>query len=90
MVRRNNLDNAERNNLKENKKRIQHEYAVGDLVLIVKKNYERRTSAKISAPTELEGPYKVLEIYKNGNVKIQRGKYTDVISMRRITPYTKR
>ena len=76
MVQCNNLNNAERNNLKENKKRILHKYAVGELVLIVKKNYKQCTSAKISALTELEGPYKILEIYKNGNVKIQRGKST--------------
>lgn len=91
MVKHSNIDNSEHNNLKENKTRIQHKYKVKDLVLNVKKSYERCMNAKIiSSSTELEGPYAIFQIHKNGNDKIQRGKYyTDVESMRRITPYTK-
>ncbi len=56
------------NNAKENKTRIQHEYKVGDLVLIVEKSYERAKKAKLSSPAE--GPYKILRVYTNGNVHI--------------------
>lgn len=76
------------NNAKENKTRIQHEYKVGDLVLIVEKSYERAKKAKLSSPTE--GPYEILRVYTNGNVRIRRGNYDEDISIRRLRPYYNR
>lgn len=78
---------AVQNNAKENKKRLEHEYKVGQLVLIVYKPYERRNNPKISPTTYASGPYRILEIYGNGNVKLQRDNYTDIINIRRLTPY---
>ena len=46
-----------RKNKKENTKQIPHEYKVKDRILIVKESYKRTTSAKFSAPTEVEGSY---------------------------------
>jgi hypothetical protein len=73
------------NNAKENKTRIEHEYKVGDMVLIVDKAYERAKKAKLSTPTE--GPYEILRVYANGNVRIRRGNYDEDISIRRLRPY---
>jgi hypothetical protein len=56
------------NNEKENKNCLIHQYNVGDLVVIVDKLYERDKKAKLSLPTE--GPYEVLRVYTNGNVRI--------------------
>ena len=81
---------ALQNNAKENRKRLEHEYKVGDKVLIVLKPYERRNNPKISAPTSTEGPHTILAVYANGNVKLQRGAYTEVMNIRRIMPYNSR
>ncbi len=74
-----------KNNSKENKKRLEHEYKVGDKVLILFKLYEQRN--KISPWTHLRGPFEIIEILANGNAKIQCGAYVDIISICRITPY---
>jgi hypothetical protein len=58
------------NNVKENKKHLDHTYKVNDLVLIPKKPYEMSKGAKISSPTYKEGPYRILEVLNNGSVKI--------------------
>jgi hypothetical protein len=75
------------NNKKENKNRLQHEYKVGDLVLIVEKPYERHKQPKLSSPTQ--GPYKITRVYDNGNVCIKRGNFYEDISIRRLCPYYK-
>ncbi len=72
---------------KENKKRLGHICKVDNLILIVKKPYELAKAGKISSPTYSEGPYRILKLYENGTVKIQRGSFTDILSIRRIMPY---
>jgi hypothetical protein len=57
-------------NEKENKTQLEHTYKVNDLVLILKKPYEMDKVAKISSPTYNEGPYRILEVFNNGTVKI--------------------
>ena len=79
---------AEKNNSKENKGRVQHEYKVGDLVLLVTPAYERKNQVKISSPTA--GPYRITKVYNNGTIRILRGAYEDKVSIRRVRPYTKR
>ena len=73
------------NNKKENKSRIPHVYSVGDMVLIVEKSYERAKKSKLSSPTE--GPYEVIRVYNNGNVRIRRGNYDEDINIRCLPPY---
>jgi hypothetical protein len=75
---------------KENKKRLGHIYKVDDLILIIKKPYGLAKAGKISSPTYSEGPYRILKLYKNGTVKIQRGSFTDIFSIRRIMKYYSR
>ena len=79
---------AAANNAKENRKRLPHEYKVGDKVLLVLKPYERR--GKISPSTYSRGPFTITEVISNGTVKIQCGAYVDIVSIRRITPYFER
>jgi uncharacterized radical SAM superfamily protein len=73
------------NNDKENKNRLIYQYNVRDLVLIVVTPYERAKKAKLSSPTK--GPYEVLRVYTNGNIRIRRGKYNEDISIRCLRPY---
>ncbi len=73
------------NKHKENQTRIPHTYNIGDKVLIVQKKYERQKKAKLSSPTE--GPFTIVHIYTNGNVRINRGTYEEDISIRQLRPY---
>ena len=81
------LKDAIDNNKKENKKRLEHEYKVGDKVLLVLKNYELRNNPKISPSTYARGPFTIIKVIANGTVKIQCGAFEDTVSIRRITPY---
>ena len=71
-------------NARENKKRIKHEYRVGDKVLIEKPGIIRKMS------TPHEGPYPVTKVYTNGTVRIRRGSVNEQINIRRLTPYHER
>ena len=71
-----------KNTITENKKRISHDYAVNDNVLIYRDGIFR----KLDGP--FLGPYKIIEVYTNGTVRIQRGIVTERINIRRLTPYT--
>jgi hypothetical protein len=63
---------------------------VNDLVLILKKPYAMDKAAKISSPTYNGDPYRILEVFNNGAVKILRGAYTDIINIRHLIPYYKK
>jgi hypothetical protein len=76
---------AEKVNAQVNKSRIPHEYAPNDLILI---NLERKSKSKLATPTE--GPYKILQVFNNGTVRIQRKSYEETINIRRIKPYKER
>ena len=54
----------EKNNARENRSRINHEYKKGDKVLLTKPGI----ISKLSAP--LTGPHEVLGVYPNGTVLI--------------------
>jgi hypothetical protein len=56
------------NNHKENAKCIEHEYRVGEKVLLEKPGL----ISNLSAPRT--GPYRITHTYTNGMVRIQRGK----------------
>ncbi len=81
------IQDAIENNKKENKKRLEHEYKVGDKVLLVLKSYELRNNPKILPSTYSRGPFTIIEVIANGTVKIQCGAFEDTVSIRRITPY---
>ena len=59
-------------------------------MLILKKPYEMDKSAKISSPTYNKGPYRILEVFNNGTVKILRGAFTDIINTRHHIPCYKK
>ena len=71
-----NLDN-----IKENSKRINHDYAVGDKAYIIQDGIYRKLS-----PPHL-GPYTITQIYSNGTVRIQRGAVNERVNIRRLTPH---
>ena len=73
-----------KSNSKENKKCLEHEYKVGDKVLLEKGGIQ----PKMAAPRE--GPYRITKVSTNGTVRIQKGVVTQRVNIRRLTPYFER
>ena len=69
------------NNRKENAKRIEHKYRVGEKVLLKKAGLISKLS------TARTGPYRITHTYTNGTVRIQRGVVSERVNIRCLTPY---
>jgi transposase InsO family protein len=71
----------DKNNARENSKRIDHTYKVGDKVC------KRRPGKLPKLRRKRDGPYEVTAVYNNGNVEILRGAVSERINIRRLNPY---
>jgi hypothetical protein len=74
-------ETIDKSNVQENAKRIDHDYQVGDKILLERPGILR----KMSSPRK--GPYKIIKVHTNGTVRIRRGNVTERVNIRRITPY---
>ena len=72
---------VDRDNAKENSRRVDHDYAVGDKVLLIETGVNRKAALKNT------GPYTITQVYTNGTVRIQRGSTNERLNIRRITPF---
>jgi hypothetical protein len=70
-----------RDNARENARRIEFDYEAGHKVLIRKDGVLRK------AEDRYEGPYVITQVHTNGTVRIQRGSMSERINIRRITPF---
>ena len=68
-------------NIYENKRRIQHDYKVGDKVLLAKPGILRKLA------TPRTGPYLVQQVFSNGTINIQKGAVIQRVNIRRVSPY---
>ena len=57
----------DKNNHRENSTRVDYDYVVGQLVIL------RNTDIQCKLDNPTTGPYKILQVYTNGNVSILRG-----------------
>ena len=73
----------DKNNERENAKRIDYEYQKGDKILL-------RTGTENKYEQPYSGPHPILRINNNGTVRIQKGAVTETVNIRRITPYIDR
>jgi transposase InsO family protein len=73
----------DRNNKKENAKRIPHLYKAGDLVL-----WKQELKRKYGV-SPYKGPFKILRIHDNGTVRLKYGAIIDTVNIRQIKPYRK-
>jgi len=71
------------NNQRENAKRLEHQYNVGDLVLI-KQDWNTLKYGSDS----YEGPGTITEVRDNGTVRVSMGPITDTYNIRNVTPFT--
>ena len=75
---------VDKNNARENKKRVPYDYIVGNKVLKINEvNGERAPKAH----DKNNGPYVITQVYCNGTVRIQRGSMNERLNIRRLTPY---
>ena len=73
---------VDKDNERENSKRISHDYRPQDEVLLIKDGQFRKLDEKY------QGPYTITEVYVNGTVRIQRSPHvTERVNIRRITPF---
>ena len=70
----------DKNNKRENAKRIMHVYQVGDKVLL-----KRGTENKYESP--YQGPFNILKVNDNGTVRLMVKSVVDTYNLRRLVPY---
>jgi hypothetical protein len=69
-----------KDNARENKRRIPHNYRVNDQVYITSSDVQRKLAAK-------KGPFKIVKVNTNGTVAIQRSPtVVETINIRRLHP----
>ena len=68
------------NNITENKKRIDYDYAVGESILKIKAG-----THKMEQPRE--GPFTIIRVHANGTVTIQHGPIEERLNVRQLIPY---
>jgi len=69
-----------KNNQRENAKRHEHDYAVGDKVLINVADHHKMERPRV-------GPYTIVRTHTNGTVTIQKGNVTERLNIRQIVPF---
>lgn len=73
---------VDRDNVRENSKRISHDYRPGEEVLLIKDGHFRKLDEKY------QGPFTITDVYVNGTVRIQKNLHvTERVNIRRITPF---
>ena len=70
------------NNLRENEKRIDYDYKVGDQILIRKDGILRKAESKWH-----DDPWTIVTIHTNGTIRVQRGNKSERLNIRRVKPY---
>ena len=68
------------NNKRENMRRNNHQYKVGDKILVKRK---KKSKQKL----EFMGPFPITKINDNGTVRFQKGTINDATNIRRIKPF---
>ena len=71
-------------NFKENTRRRDFDYKIGDKVLILNKATFR---GKLDPTTLPEGPWEIKQVHTNGTVSILRHNYLERINIRRLRPF---
>ena len=72
---------VDQNTARENARRIDFDYAVGQQVLVRKDGILRKAESRYL------GPYVITSVHTNGTVRIQRGAMSERINIRRIAPF---
>ena len=68
-------------NFRENARRVTHDYAIGDQVYVEMTGIYRKFDYR------KQGPYRITEVFTNGTVRFQCGKFNERINIRRLKPH---
>ena len=68
------------NNKRENMRRNNHQYKIGDKILVKRKKNSKQE-------LEFMGPFPITKINENGTVSFQKGIIIDAVNIRRIKPF---
>jgi len=68
---------------RENSKRIDYDYKVGDKVLIVKEGILRKAESRYG-----KEPWTITTVRTNGTIRVQCGSKSERINIRRVTPFS--
>ena len=74
---------TDRSTERENKRRIDYDYKVGDKVLVIKDGILRKSESKYG-----KEPWTITTVHTNGTIRVQCGTKAERINIRRVTPYT--
>jgi hypothetical protein len=74
---------TDRNYMRENKRRIDYDYKVGDKVLIAKDGILCKAESKFG-----KEPWTITTVHTNGTIRVQCGSKSERINIRRVTPFT--
>ena len=80
LIREKKLARMKDNNARENARRIEHDYAVGDLVSLVKAEFSK-------AEADREGPYEIIRVHTNGTVTVRKDRVEKRLNIRQCTPW---
>ena len=80
LIRERKLARMKDNNARENSRRIEHDYSVGDLVSLVKAEFSK-------AEADREGPYQITRVNTNGTVTVRKGRVEKRLNIRQCTPW---
>ena len=70
------------NTQRENKKRIDYDYKVGDKVLVRKDGILRKTESRYSSD-----PWTITTVHTNGTIRVQCGSKSERMNIRRVIPF---
>ena len=73
---------ADANMRRENKRHIDHDYCVGEQVLIRKDGTLRKAETRYKPE-----PWNIVQVHTNGTIRIHRGSKSERINIRRVKPY---
>ena len=73
---------ADLNNLRENKKRIDYDYKVGDKILVRKDGILRKAESRWH-----NEPWTIVSVHTNGTIRVQRGNKSERLNIRRVKPF---
>jgi hypothetical protein len=77
-IRQQKQDRINKNNKRENKNRRNHQYTLGDQILL-------RARKGSKHELEYEGPYPITQVNDNGTIRFQKGIVNDVVNIRHST-----
>ena len=73
---------TDRGNAHENSKCMDHNYKVGDKILIEKDGILRKAESRY-----MKEPWTITTVHTNGTIRVQSGNKSERINIRRVTPF---